>query len=57
MKLEDILTDEDFNTIEDIVQQRMACEVFETVEQRQLTYEKFSLEEIQNKLKIIFDNK
>lgn len=57
MKLEDILTDEDFNIIEDIVQQRMACEVFETEEQRQLIYEKFSLEEIQNKLKIIFDNK
>lgn len=56
MKLEDILTDEDFNIIEGIVQQRMACEVFETEEQMRLTYEKFSLEEIQNKLKIIFDN-
>lgn len=57
MRLEDVLTDEDLDIIDDIVQQRMACEVFETEEQRQLIYEKFSLEEIQNKLKIIFDNK
>lgn len=57
MRLEDILTDDDFDIIEGIVQQRMACEVFDTEEQRQLIYEKFSLEEIQNKLKIIFDNK